>query len=360
MDFIMQYSGKENGLKADLKSMTKAELTAYIKQLGEPQFRAKQIFRWLHRGVQSVQEMTDLPKKLQETLQQQANVTTLRIFKKFCSQLDETVKYLFELEDGNVIETVAMKYNHGYSLCISSQVGCRMGCAFCQSTKNGLVRSLTAGEILDQILKVQQDLNVRISNIVMMGIGEPLDNLDEVIRFLINVNDPDGINIGYRHISLSTCGLIPGIEKLAELDLPITLSISLHATTDEKRSAIMPVNRKYNLQKLISACKDYQKISGRRISFEYSVIAGVNDSPEDASRLAALLNGLLCHVNLIPVNPIENGSYRPPSKKNIFIFQKNLTNLGLNATIRRTLGRDISASCGQLRHQNTVKGGATS
>lgn len=344
-------------MKKDIKSMTMEELSAYITELGEPKFRTKQIFRWLHRGVRSFDEMTDLPKTLQSKLLRDAKIATLSVYARYRSNLDETVKYLFALEDGNIIETVAMKYNHGWSLCISSQVGCRMGCSFCQSTKGGLIRPLTAGEILDQILKVQEDLNIRISNIVMMGIGEPLDNLDQVIRFLQNVNDPNGINIGYRHISLSTCGLIPGINKLAEYEFPITLSISLHATTDEKRSGIMPINKKYNIKQLIQACKDYQRHTGRRISFEYAVINGVNDGFEDAKALATLLKGILCHVNLIPVNPIENGVYRPPSKKNIIGFQETLIKFGLNATIRRTLGADISASCGQLRHQ-VQKGGS--
>ena len=342
-------------MKIDLKSFTKEELTSYILQIGEPKFRVKQIFKWLHRGVSSFEQMTDLPKKLQQNLSEQCFITTLQIYKRFRSNLDETVKYLFSLEDGNIIETVAMKYHHGYSLCISSQVGCRMGCAFCQSTKNGLVRSLTAGEILDQILKVQEDLDIRISNIVMMGIGEPLDNFDSVVRFLKNVNDPDGINIGYRHISLSTCGLVPKIEELSSLEYPITLSISLHATSDEKRSEIMPINRKYDLSQLIEACRRYQSKAGRRISFEYAVIAGVNDTAEDAKRLATLLKGIMCHVNLIPVNPIEDGGYQPPARKGVLRFQQQLTDLGLNATIRRTLGGDISASCGQLRHQNSKK-----
>ncbi len=345
-------------MKADLKSMTREELSSYIKDLGEPAFRSKQVFHWLHRGVRSFDEMTDLPRSLKERLMEEAFITDLKVFKRFRSRLDDTVKYLFQLADGNIIETVAMKYHHGYSLCISCQVGCRMGCSFCQSTKNGLIRSLTAGEILDQILQVQKDLNIRISNIVMMGIGEPLDNYDEVIRFLKNVNDPEGINIGYRHISLSTCGLVPGILRLAEENLPITLSISLHGTSDEIRSEIMPINRKYHLNDLIDACKKYQAVTGRRISFEYAVIAGVNDKDDDAKRLNALLKGILCHVNLIPVNPIEKGTYHPPSRKSILNFQATLTKLGLNATIRRTLGSDISASCGQLRHQNAVEGGA--
>ncbi|MBQ7935141.1 MAG: 23S rRNA (adenine(2503)-C(2))-methyltransferase RlmN [Clostridia bacterium] len=342
-------------LKQDLKSQTREELTAYITSLGQPAFRAKQIFRWLHRGVEQFSEITDLPKTFQQVLEEQSTITTLRIYKSFSSSLDETTKYLFLLRDNHLIETVVMKYHHGYSICISSQVGCRMGCSFCQSTKNGLVRSLTAGEILDQILKAQQDLGIRISNIVMMGIGEPLDNLEQVTKFLNIVNDPEGINIGYRHISLSTCGLVPGIESLAKLDLPITLSISLHATTDEDRSNMMPVNRKYKLKELLEACRQYQRVTGRRISFEYAVINGVNDRKEDAERLSHLLKGLLCHINLIPVNPIEAGTYSPPSKKNIMVFQNQLINLGLNATIRRTLGSDISASCGQLRHKNLEK-----
>lgn len=342
-------------LKIDLKSMTMAELTAYITEIGEPKFRAKQIFQWIHRGVRSFEEMTDLPKKLQTKLAAEASLSSVEIYKKFHSSLDETVKYLYKLEDGNFIESVVMKYNHGYSICLSSQVGCRMGCSFCQSTKNGLVRSLSAGEILDQILRAQEDLDIRISNIVLMGIGEPLDNFDEIIRFLKNVNEPSGINIGYRHISLSTCGIIPGIERLASFELPITLSISLHATTNEKRSAIMPINKKFNIDALILACKNYQSITGRRISFEYAVIDGINDRYEDARQLSELLRGIMCHVNLIPVNPIENGRYRPPSKANILKFQKTLNELGINATIRRTLGSDISASCGQLRHQETKK-----
>ncbi len=342
-------------MKQDLKSLTREELSAYIKELHQPAFRSKQIFRWLHRGVSSFDEMTDLPATLRDVLKENAKIADLKIYKKFQSKLDETVKYLFQLEDGHLIETVAMKYNHGYSVCISCQVGCRMGCGFCQSTKNGLVRSLSAGEILDQILKVQADLGSRISNIVMMGIGEPLDNYENVIRFLKNVNDPEGVNIGYRHISLSTCGLIPGILKLAEENLPITLSISLHATTDENRSKTMPVNRKYHLNELIEACRSYQSVTGRRISFEYAVIKGLNDTKEDAERLSRLLKGILCHVNLIPVNPIENGVFKAPDRTSLYQFQKNLTDLGLNATIRRTLGSDISASCGQLRHQHTKK-----
>ena len=338
-------------MKKDLKSMTMEELSAYISGCGQPAFRSKQIFRWLHRNVADFSEMTDLPQAFRKRLEEETFITSLKIYRRFHSRLDDTVKYLFELPDHHLIETVAMHYHHGYSLCISSQVGCRMGCAFCQSTKNGLVRCLSAGEILDQVIKVQQDLGQRISNIVMMGIGEPLDNFNELIRFLKNVNDPEGINIGYRHISISTCGLVPGIMRLAEYAFPVTLSISLHGATDEIRSKIMPVNRKYNLETLLKACRFYQKQSGRRISFEYAVIAGVNDRPEDARRLALLLQGLLSHINLIPVNPIEAGTFVPPPRETVLAFQQQLGSLGLNATIRRTLGSDISASCGQLRHQ---------
>ena len=344
-------------MKTDLKSLTKEELTQYIVSLGQPAFRAKQIFRWMHRGVDQFSQMSDLPKTFQQTLEEKAFVSSLQVYGRYVSKFDETTKYLFLLDDGHLIETVVMKYHHGYSICISSQVGCRMGCAFCQSTKAGLVRSLRAGEILDQILKAQKDLNIRISNVVMMGIGEPLDNFDEVLRFLNIVNDPDGINIGYRHISLSTCGLVPRILDLAKVDIPITLSISLHATTDEKRSEIMPINRKYSLDELIAACKEYQKVTGRRISFEYSVIDKVNDSQADAVRLSKLLKGLLCHVNLIPVNPIEKGVFSAPSQKGILQFQNQLIKLGLNATVRRTLGSDISASCGQLKHKMIEKEG---
>lgn len=331
--------------------MTAEELTAHITELGQPAFRGGQIFRWLHRGVRTFGEMTDLPKSLQQQLEEEAFITTLQIFARYRSKLDGTVKYLLELPDRHLIETVAMRYHHGYTLCISSQVGCRMGCAFCQSTKNGLVRSLTAGEILDQVIRVQEDLGVRISNIVMMGIGEPMDNFDAVLRFLQLVNHPQGLNIGYRHISISTCGLVPGILALAEYTLPITLSISLHGTTDEQRSATMPVNKKYNLALLMDACKRYQQATGRRISFEYAVIAGVNDRPEDALRLSKLLRGIMAHVNLIPVNPISAGGFRPPDRETVLSFQQLLIKHGLNATIRRTLGSDISASCGQLRHQ---------
>ncbi len=343
-------------MKTDLKSLTMEELAAYIKSLGQPAFRGKQLFQWLHRGVSSFEEMTDLPLALRQQLEEEAAITTLKIRQRFQSQKDETVKYLFELEDGNLIEAVVMHYHHGNTICISSQVGCRMGCAFCQSTKNGLVRSLRAGEMLDQILKAQQDLQLRISNVVMMGIGEPLDNLEQVIAFLKIVNQPEGIQIGYRHISLSTCGLVPGILKLAKLNVPITLSISLHGTTDEERSRTMPVNRRYPLEQLIAACHTYQNTTGRRISFEYAVIAGVNDRPEDANRLVRLLNGLLCHVNLIPVNPIEAGGFHPPTRQLVEAFQQQLIRLGLNATVRRTLGSDISASCGQLRHQHGEQG----
>ena len=346
-------------MKLDLKSMTMEELTAFIENLGEPSYRAVQILRWIHSGVNSFREMTNLSGQLIRKLEEISRVSHLEIFKRYRSKLDETVKYLFRVENDEIIETVVMRYQHGFSICLSSQIGCRMGCAFCQSTKMGLVRSLTAGEILDQILIVQKDLNVRISNIVLMGIGEPLDNYDSVLRFLKIVNDPNGINIGYRHISLSTCGIVPNILRLAEENLPITLSISLHAATDEKRIKMMPINKKYRIEKLIGACRKYQSVTGRRISFEYAVIAGINDSAKDAKDLADLLKGMLCHVNLIPVNPIDHQPFLPPREDSIKLFQRTLIRYGLNTTVRRTLGRDISASCGQLRHQILKKEGCT-
>lgn len=333
----------------DLKDFSLEELTEYIISIGEPKFRAKQIFSWLHKGVESFDEMTNLSKATREKLSQESYVSTLKIKEKYVSKIDKTTKYLFELPDGNCIESVVMYYKHGISICISSQIGCRMGCNFCASTIGGLYRNLTAGEILNQILFAQKDIGERISNVVMMGIGEPLDNFENVIKFLHNVNNPDGINIGYRHISLSTCGVVPRIYDLAKENLPITLSVSLHAPNNEIRSSIMPVNKKYPIEELIKACKDYIKTTTRRISFEYSLISGVNDSIENAEELAKLLKGILAHVNLIPVNKIEERDYHKGNKEQIRMFQKRLEELGINATVRRELGSDIQASCGQLR-----------
>ncbi len=333
----------------DLKNFEYSELEDFLKELGEPKFRAGQIFEWLSKGVESFDEMTNISKATREKLSQVSFVSTLKVREKYVSKLDKTTKYLFELPDGNCIESVVMYYNHGISICISSQVGCRMGCEFCASTIGGLYRSLTAGEILNQVIFAQKDIGERISNIVMMGIGEPLDNYENVVKFLHNVNHEKGLNIGYRHISLSTCGLVPKIYDLAKENMPITLSVSLHAPNNEIRNSIMPVNKKYPVEELIKACKDYIKTTTRRISFEYSLISGVNDSKENAEELARLLKGMLCHVNLIPVNKIEEREYHKGNKKEIRAFCERLVSLGINATVRRELGSDIQASCGQLR-----------
>ena len=333
----------------ELKSLNLTELEQFVTDNGFPKFRAKQIFEWMNKGVCCFEDMTNLPKNLIAFLNEHALLSLVNVEQKYVSAIDGTVKYLYVLRDGNFIESVVMKYHHGYTICISSQVGCRMGCSFCQSTKGGKIRDLSAGEILDQIIFASCDLGIKIHNIVMMGIGEPLDNFDNVIKFLRLVNAPEGLNIGYRHISLSTCGIVPGIYKLAQLDIPITLSISLHAPFDDMRTEMMPINRKYNIGQLMKACVDYQKVTGRRISYEYTLVKGVNDSKKCAQKLSQLLKGKLCHVNLIPVNKIENGEYDPTEKQDIFMFQKILTDNGVNATVRRTLGADISASCGQLR-----------
>ena len=341
----------------DLKSQNLEELTQFVLDNGYPKYRAAQIFAWLHRGVRSFDEMTDLPKTMLEYLKEHTQISFVEAEKKLISKLDGTVKYLFRLSDGSFIESVVMQYHHGYTICISSQVGCRMGCSFCQSTKGGKIRDLLPSEMLDQILYANRDLGITISNIVLMGIGEPLDNFENVIKFLELVNHPKGICIGYRHISLSTCGLAERIIELAEYELPITLSISLHAPFDDLRSSMMPINRKYDIQTLLAACDTYQRVTGRRISFEYTLVAGVNDSRRCAEQLVKLLRGKLCHVNLIPVNTIQDGKYRPSEQTAIFTFQKYLNDHGINATVRRTLGADISASCGQLRSQYLQKEG---
>ena len=333
----------------DLKDLEFHELEEFLKEQGEPKFRAGQIFEWLAKGVTSFDEMTNISKATKEKLSRVSFVSDLTIREKYVSKIDKTTKYLFELPDGNCIESVVMYYNHGISICISSQVGCRMGCGFCASTIGGLYRNLTAGEILNQVIFAQKDIGERISNIVMMGIGEPLDNFENVKKFLRNVNHEKGLNIGYRHISLSTCGLVPKIYVLAKENMPITLSVSLHAPNNEIRSSIMPVNKKYPVEELIKACRDYIKTTTRRISFEYSLISGVNDSIENADELARLLKGMLCHVNLIPVNKIEEREFKKGNKQEIRAFCERLNSRGINATVRRELGSDIQASCGQLR-----------
>ena len=335
--------------KTNLKDFTLSELEKIISDMGEQRFRAKQIFKWLYDGAESYEEMTNIPKRLIEKLDEKYSVNNLKIEQKFVSRIDETRRYLLQLDDGNFVESVLMKYHHGYTICVSSQVGCAMGCAFCASTVGGRVRSLTAGEIIGQVMTVQKDLGQRISNIVMMGMGEPLDNFDNVMRFLENVNNPLGLNIGHRHITLSTCGLVDKIYELADRKMQITLSISLHAPNDEKRSAIMPVNKKYNIEKLLKACRYYIEQTGRRISFEYTLIRGVNDNEAEARELLKLIKGMLCHVNLIPVNEVKESGFSASDRNAVEKFRAVLENGGISATVRREMGADISAACGQLR-----------
>ena len=333
----------------DIKSMTQEEMAAWLKELGEPSFRAKQVFTWLHRGAISFEEMTDLSKSLREKLSRECVITKPEVERKQVSAQDGTIKYLWRLGDKNCIETVLMRYRHGNTVCISSQVGCRMGCAFCASTLGGKVRNLTPSEMLDQVLFTQLDAGVPISNIVLMGIGEPLDNFDTVLRFLELVNHPDGLHIGMRHISLSTCGLTDKIDKLAQRGLQLTLSVSLHAPDDETRSKIMPVNRGIGVERLMDCCRRYFQTTGRRISYEYAMIDGVNDSDQQADRLASLLKGTPGHVNLIPLNDVEESPLKP--SRRVAAFQKRLESQGVTVTVRRKLGGDIDASCGQLRRK---------
>ncbi len=334
----------------DIKSMSLDELNTFLAETGEPKFRAKQIFSWLHgKGVTTFDEMTNLSQALREKLKKLCYITSFEIKRKLQSSLDGTIKYLFELPDAEFVETVLMRYEHGNSVCISTQVGCKMGCEFCASTKAGFVRHLTASEILEQVYAVERDTGEKISNIVLMGIGEPLDNFDNVLRFLSLISSPDGRNLSHRHISVSTCGLVDRIYELADMNLQLTLSISLHATDDETRNSIMPVNRKFNIEKLLTACRYYTDKTHRRISYEYALIKGVNDTKAEALKLASLLKGTLCHVNLIPVNFVEEAGFEKSSKESVYAFQKVLTDKGINATVRRTLGADINAACGQLR-----------
>ncbi len=342
--------------KAELLSLSLSELETLMLSAGEPRYRAKQLFSQLHRGL-SPAEMTNIGKLSRQRIDDISYYHLPEVERKLVSAIDGTVKYLFRLYDGNCVESVVMKYEHGNTVCISSQVGCRMGCKFCASTIGGKVRDLSAGEILGQVIAAQKDCGERISNIVMMGIGEPLDNYDNVLKFLRLVGSPDGLNIGYRHISLSTCGVVNNIYRLAREDLPITLSISLHASDDETRSQIMPINNKWKIAELLSACREYFASTNRKISFEYTLIDGKNSSVASAERLAALLNSNLrsktqtmpIHVNLIPVNEVEESGLKPPDKKNIAKFVAALEAKGIRATVRRKLGSDINASCGQLR-----------
>ncbi len=328
----------------NLKDLTYGELTEYIVLLGEKKFRAKQIFAWLHKGVESFDEMTDVSKSFAAKLQETAFISVPRVYARYKSK-DGTEKIVWQLLDGEFIESVVMQYKHGKSICISTQAGCNMGCKFCASTVGGKIRDLTAGEILDQVIFAEK-LCGKISNIVLMGIGEPLDNYENVIKFLRNVGDENGINIGYRHISLSTCGLVDKIYRLAEEKMPVTLSVSLHAPNDKLRSSIMPVNKKYNITQLIEACRAYIEKTGRRVSFEYTLIRDVNDTEECAAALASLLRGMQCHVNLIPVNEARENIKQTVNQQK---FKAALEKRNINATIRRQLGNDIKASCGQLR-----------
>ena len=333
----------------DIKSMTQPELSRFLKELGEPAFRAKQVYTWLHRGVRAYDEMTNLPKSLRDTLAREYPICAPKVVRRQESARDGTIKYLWKLRDGNCVESVVMQYHHGNTVCISSQVGCRMGCKFCASTIAGKVRDLTPSEMLDQVLFTQLDSGKDISNIVLMGIGEPLDNFDEVMRFLENITSPEGVNIGMRNISLSTCGLAPKIDQLAEKKLQLTLSISLHAPTNQIRSSMMPVNDAYPVEQLIQTVRRYQETTGRRVSFEYSMVRGVNDSDICAKQLADLIRGMGAHVNLIPINPVDGSPYSATDAANVRRFQQKLESLGVNATVRRRLGSEISAACGQLR-----------
>ena len=336
-----------------LKSMTIPEIGVILKELGQPAFRAKQVYSWLHKGVRSYEEMTNLPKALRDTLQEKYPICAPEVVRKQESQKDGTIKYLWKLSDGNCVETVLMRYHYGNTVCISTEVGCKMGCAFCASTLGGLVRPLEPYEMLDQVLFTQVDSGLPVSHIVLMGIGEPLDNLPNVLRFLELVNSEEGMNISMRHISLSTCGLIPKIDELAEHKLQISLAISLHGPNNEIRSKIMPVNKAYPVEELIAACRRYYDKTSRRIHFEYAMINGLNDSPEQAKELLALLKGLPAHVNLIPLNHVEESPLKPSTKAAVAAFQNLLEQGGVTATVRRTLGSDIDASCGQLRRKYT-------
>ena len=336
----------------NIKDYNLDELKEELISMGEKPFRAEQIFKWLYQEkVKSFDEMTNISLELREKLKENYTMCNFNILKKQVSK-DGTIKYLFDVLDGNAIETVLMSYHHGYSICVSSQIGCKMGCKFCASTGINFIRNLSSGEIVEQILAVEQDENLRISNVVFMGIGEPLDNYDNVINAVHILNNQKGLNIGARHISISTSGLVPKIYKLAEENIPCTLSISLHATTNEKRSSMMPVNDAYPIEELIQACKDYIAKTNRRISFEYALAKDNNDNLDDAKGLVKLLKGMLCHVNLIPINKIENGSYTKSSNEHIMKFRDYLNDHGIVATIRRELGSDIDAACGQLRRKN--------
>lgn len=336
----------------DLRSLTLEELKTDLAEHGEKAFRAGQIYDWVHKKcAASVEEMTNLSKQLRENLKEWYEFEEFEIARCQISQIDGTRKYLFALSDGNMIESVLMRYKHGNSVCISSQVGCRMGCAFCASTLDGLVRNLTAGEMLGQIYRIEHDTGERVANVVVMGSGEPMDNFDNIVKFIGMLTDKNGLNISQRNITVSTCGLVPRMKELAEKQFQITLALSLHATTDERRRTLMPIANRYSIEELMEACKYYFDKTGRRITFEYSLVSGVNDSEEEATRLAALAGPVHAHVNLIPVNPIKERNFLPSDQKRIRAFQNKLEKNGINVTIRREMGRDIDGACGQLRRK---------
>ncbi len=338
-------------MKVNLTDFNCEELKTFIAELGEPQFRGKQVFEWIYKGAESFDDMSNIPKSLRDKLAEVSVVGGVKICEKYVSKIDETRKYLLQLNDGNYIESVLMKYEYGYTICVSSQVGCKMGCRFCASTLNGWSRNLTPGEIIGQILCVQKDLGQRISNVVMMGIGEPLDNFDNVLKFIELANSHDGLNIGQRHISISTCGIADKIRELAKRKLQITLLLSLHAPDDVRRSEIMPINKRFSINEVMAACDYYIKETGRRISFEYTLISGVNDNIEEADLLAQLIKGKLCHVNLIPVNKVKETGFDKSSRAKVESFRKQLEKRGIAATVRREMGSDINAACGQLRNR---------
>jgi 23S rRNA (adenine2503-C2)-methyltransferase len=336
----------------DIKSMNLEELTSFIEGLGEKKFRAGQIYEWIHKKhADSFDEMTNLSKQLRETLGSKARLTALRTEAVQISQIDGTRKYLFLLEDGNVVESVLMRYKHGNSVCISSQVGCRMGCRFCASTLDGLVRGLTPAEMLDQIYQIGKDIGERISNVVVMGTGEPLDNYDNLLKFIELLTDENGLHISQRNLTVSTCGIVPRMRQLADQKLQITLALSLHASSQEKRLALMPVANKYDIHEVVDACRYYFAQTGRRVTFEYSLVGGVNDTAADAKELASLIHGMNCHVNLIPVNPIKERDYVQSNTDVIAAFKQKLEKSGITATVRREMGRDIDGACGQLRRK---------
>lgn len=338
--------------KTDIKSMNLAEMKIYMEELGEKSFRAKQVYQWLHeKQVSSFEEMTNLSKVLIEKLNQNCFLVNLKKEAVQISKIDGTRKYLFQLPDGNVIESVLMKYKHGNSVCISSQVGCRMGCRFCASTLDGLVRGLTPSEMIDQIYQIGKDIGERISNVVVMGTGEPMDNFENLLKFIRLLTDENGLHISQRNLTVSTCGIVPKMRELAEQKLQITLALSLHASNQEKRLELMPVANKYEIHEVMEACRYYFEQTGRRVSFEYSLVAGVNDTEADAEQLAKLIRGMNCHVNLIPVNPIKERSYVQPDSGAVWNFKERLEKKGINVTVRREMGRDIDGACGQLRRK---------